>query len=90
MKKTASLVVALVLVFGMAVPTLAFWRSSDDTSVRNYARVKNDVEVKADSGDNEIHGKVVRGGKIDTGDSYADALVSNTVNTTVTGGNVEE
>lgn len=83
MKKIASLVGAGAMILGMAVPAFAYvhHHSSDDTSVRNYARETNDVEVKADSGDNEIHGKYVRGGRILTGLADAYSELVNVVNT---------
>lgn len=56
-----------------------------DLTVWNKAYVKNFVYTKADSGDNEIHGKVVAGGRIWTGDAAAGAIVTNIVNTTVSG-----
>lgn len=65
----------------MAVPTFAFHRwSSDDISIRNYARVSNDIEVEATTGDNEIEGFGIRGGRISTGTATAYGTLKNDVN----------
>ncbi len=56
-----------------------------DLDVRSSARVRNSLELEAETGDNEIHGRYVGGGDIDTGDAYVDGLVDNTVNTTLVG-----
>ena len=88
MKKVASLVGAGALLFGMVGSAFAldfhhFFGS--DTRVRNYARVTNDVDVDADSGDNEIGGKFVFGGRIRTGEATAVGDVFNDVNYTELG-----
>ncbi|KKU10297.1 MAG: hypothetical protein UX13_C0015G0006 [Candidatus Woesebacteria bacterium GW2011_GWB1_45_5] len=83
MKKIASLVGAGALLFSMVAPSFAFFDFlSDDISIRNYGRVSNDIEVEAETGDNEISGFKVFGGRIRTGDAFAVADVSNLVNTT--------
>ena len=93
MKKVASLLGAGALLFGMVGSAFAFdfhHFFGSDTRVRNYARVTNDVDVDADSGDNEVHGMFVHGGSIRTGSALAGGLVTNLVNTTITGGEAEE
>jgi len=88
MKKVASLLGAGALLFGMVGSAFAFdfhHFFGSDTRVRNYARVTNDVDVDADSGDNEIGGKFVFGGRIRTGDATAGAEVLNDVNYTELG-----
>ena len=90
MKKIASLVGAGALLFSMVAPSFAFFDFlSDDISIRNYGRVSNDIEVEAETGDNEIHGFWVFGGSINTGGAEAAGLVTNIVNTTTTGGGLE-
>jgi len=74
MKKIASLMGAGALVLAMAIPAFAYdrhQRFSDDTRLSNYARVTNEVEVVADSGDNEIDGFFVTRGRISTGTATA-------------------
>ncbi|WKZ26051.1 MAG: hypothetical protein QY322_01935 [bacterium] len=80
--KALSLMISGALVMMFVVPVMAYHRrSSDDTSVRNYGRVTNNVEVKADSGDNSISGKYVGGGRILTGIADAMSTLVNVVNT---------
>lgn len=58
----------------------------DDVTVKNRdTYVKNMITTKADSGDNEIHGKFVSGGKIYTGSATAGLSLSNIVNFTLLG-----
>ena len=57
----------------------------DDVTIRNRAGVRNFVYTSADTGDNSIHGKLVFGGDIDTGDALAGAFVTNVVNTNIVG-----
>ena len=88
MKKFAALAGSAVLLLSMAGPAFAsywFFGSDDDVSIRNYGRVTNDVETRADSGDNSIGGKFVWGGRIRTGDALAGSEVGNDVNSTVLG-----
>ncbi len=82
-KKLAILAAALAL----ATPAFAHWWGSDDVTVENKnTKVTNTVTTKADTGDNEVSGMFVRGGKISTGDASAYAQVTNGVNyTQVTG-----
>ena len=62
----------------------------DDVTVKNkHTRVYNDVYTKADTGDNSIHGMMVFGGRIRTGDAGAMSTVFNDVNTTILGGGLE-
>lgn len=78
MKRIASILGAGTLLLGMAIPTFAYvrhHRSSDDTRVSNYARVTNDVEVKADTGDNEIEGFMVHRARISSGAASANSTV---------------
>lgn len=63
--------------------------SEDGLFIKNKAKVSNDLYVKADTGDNEIHGFKVFGGSIVTGGALAEGLVTNVVNTTTTGGDLE-
>lgn len=56
-----------------------------DVTVSNRAMVRNDIEVEAETGDNEIHGMFVKGGRIRSGGAYADGLVENVVNTNIVG-----
>lgn len=86
MKKFASLVSAGAMLLSVAAPTFAFGEGwfdflTDEATVKNYAKVKNEVETKSLTGFNEIHGKYVFGGKIKTGDAWALSGVTNTVNT---------
>jgi hypothetical protein len=58
----------------------------DDVTVKNRdTMLKNMVYTKADSGDNEIHGKYVKAGKINTGTATAVATLTNMVNFTMVG-----
>ena len=84
LKKLIAGAVGAGLVLTMAGAALALsW--SDDVETSNFAVVKNVVITKADTGDNEIHGKVVGGGRITTGAATAVADVYNQVNTTEVG-----
>jgi len=85
MKKFAALAGSAALLFSMAGGVFAFFPifplQEDEATVKNYAKVKNEVETKAYTGYNEIGGKFVFGGKIKTGEAWALSAVSNTVNT---------
>ena len=88
MKKFAALAGSAVLLLSMAGPAFAshwFFGSDDDVSIRNYGRVTNDVETRADSGDNSIGGMFVSGGRINTGAVAAGASLYTDVNSTVLG-----
>jgi hypothetical protein len=87
MKKFAALAGSAVMLLSMASTTFAFFPffGSDDVSIRNYGRVTNDVETRADSGDNSIGGMFVGGGRITTGNALATSSVLNDVNSTVLG-----
>ena len=56
-----------------------------DVDIHNRARVGTRIYNKADSGDNEVHGKVVCGGRIRTGAATATSMVDNLVNTNIVG-----
>ena len=85
MKKFAMLAGSAALLLTMVTGVMASRRHGDEVSIRNYARVTNDVETKADSGDNEISGRVVRRGRIETGNASATSDVFSDVNTTSLG-----
>lgn len=81
-----------VAFFAAATPALAGWWSNDELYVKNAdTYVKNVVDVKADTGDNEIGGKYVggwfgKGPKMVTGDASAYLELSNVVNATSVAG----
>lgn len=83
MKKIASLIGAGAVLFSMALPTLA-WGGTDITG--NFTTIFTKTFTKAESGDNNISGKYVHGGKISTGTSVSESLVSNMVNSIETFG----
>jgi hypothetical protein len=56
----------------------------DDTTVRNRARVTNNVTTQSNSGLNSIlAADDVRGGRVRSGNAVSDSMVTNVVNTTV-------
>ena len=57
-------------------------------SVRNHAKVKNNVATNANTGHNSMHGWVVTDGSIDTGNAVSNSIVTNDVNTTIVGGGI--
>jgi len=81
-KKIAITAAAAGVMLSAAMPALA---NGDGgfllVKIKNWAKVKNIVITTANTGGNDIHGKIVVGGDIDTGDAFAGADVSNTVNT---------
>jgi len=85
MKKLAALVGSAALLLSMTGVVMAHRRGGDDVSIRNYGRVTNDIETRADSGDNSIGGKLVRGGRIETGKVEAYSDIFTDVNSTVLG-----
>ena len=89
MKKIAALAGAGALLLSLAGPAFGCsifdgWTNcgggSDDVTIHNKARVCTSVTTKADSGDNDIHGKYVWGGKIKTGLADATTWVKTQVN----------
>ena len=57
----------------------------DDVTLRNKASVRNGVLTVANTGLNEISGKMVGGGRIYTGAAYSNGYVDNIVNTNIVG-----
>jgi hypothetical protein len=57
--------------------------SHGKTTLKNMAYVDNNVTTKANTGLNSIHGMVVGGGSINTGEADATSIVSNVVNSNV-------
>jgi hypothetical protein len=57
-----------------------------DVSIGNWAVVRSELYTKADTGDNDLHGKYVGGGLIRTGAAGATSLVDNIVNFSLVGG----
>src|SRR3989344_4585462 len=79
-KKIAITAAAGALMLGAAMPALADDGGFLLVKIKNWAKVKNVVVTTANTGGNDIHGKIVVGGDIDTGNADAGALVTNTVN----------
>ena len=92
MKKALALAGAGALLLSVALPVLGycmgpfcFGDDGGDLTIDNCARVYTKVYNKADTGDNSIGGKYVRGGSIKTGAADATARVYNDVNSSVIG-----
>jgi len=84
-KKLAIAASAGALFLSTASPAFGFFPffSNDELVIRNTnTTVTNLVTTKADTGDNSIHGKMVFGGSIKTGDAWAESGVQNSVNFT--------
>ena len=71
-KKIAITAAAAGVMLSAAMPALA---NGDGgfllVKIKNWAKVKNIVITTANTGGNDIHGKIVVGGDIDTGDAFA-------------------
>jgi len=95
-KRAATIGATAAILLGTAMPAFAgqrYNRSNDELDVNqhNSAVIINDVDTKADTGDNSVgggmnfvrslfHGGSSGGGRIVTGDALADALVQTTAN----------
>lgn len=90
MKKIAALAGAGALLLSVALPAFGFgfWPMpvpSNDVNISNWAKVDTDVYTKANTGDNELGGMCVMGGKIDTGSAMAGSQVKLDVNSSLIG-----
>ena len=79
-KKIAITAAAAGVMLSAALPAFANGDGFLLVKIKNWAKVKNVVVTTANTGGNDIHGKIVVGGDIDTGNADAGALVTNTVN----------
>ena len=90
-KKIAAMAGAGAMLLSMAGPAfgMGWWwmDSGNDVDIHNWATVTTKTYTKADSGDNEIGGKMVWGGGIHTGAASAYANVYSDVNSTLIGCN---
>ncbi len=89
-RKLAALAGAGALLLSVAGPAFAGFpyyhpKPSGGIDIDNHAFVLTKVSTTADSGDNEIGGKIVKNGTIVTGAAGALAAVSNDVNSSVLG-----
>jgi len=85
MKKALALAGAGAMLLAVVGPTFGFWWGGNEVEIDNHAKVYTKVYTTADSGDNEIGGKMVFGGKIVTGAATAGSEVYNDVNSSVLG-----
>jgi len=94
MKKTITLtaVAALMLVLAAGSASANNYRrynsnrnNDSKLMVSNMARVTNEVETEAETGENALYGKYVRGGRIVTGSANAASVLTNDVNRTEAG-----
>ena len=95
MKRLVGVAAAGAMLLSMATPAMAGicdymdcgggGDSSSSVSINNHAFVYNKAYTKADTGDNDIGGKCVFGGKIYTGAATATSQIYNDVNSSILG-----